>query len=159
MERQGQAEGHYRLEQFCSIDEVEVGASQSYVHTFTDDDLDLFVSKLVSDAPIHKDDEWIRKETGYGRRVVHGVLTAALVSRPLTTLLFKKLQVNGIIHLTSQKFLRPVYTGDTLTVTVTVAEILKDKNRIRCSTDIMNEKGELVMVGEFEEHIVPPARP
>ncbi|MDP6100930.1 MAG: MaoC/PaaZ C-terminal domain-containing protein [Dehalococcoidia bacterium] len=129
------------LGQFRSIDEVEVAVSQSYVHTFTDDDLDMFTDKLVSDAPIYRGDEWTRKETGYGRRVVNGVLTAAVVSRSLTALLFQKLQLNGIIHLATQKFLRPVYTGDILTVTVRLVEILKGKNRIQCSTDILT-KGE-----------------
>ncbi|MEE9202792.1 MAG: MaoC/PaaZ C-terminal domain-containing protein [Dehalococcoidia bacterium] len=157
MEGQSATHGQYRLGQFKAIDQIPVGASQSYVHTFTDEDLDRFINTLVSDAPVHVDDEWTRKETKFGRRVVHGVLTAALVSRPLTALLFEKLQVNGIIHTTRQKFIRPVYTGDTLTVTVTVAEILKDKNRIRCSTEIKNDREEVVLVGELEEYIVPPS--
>ncbi len=151
-------EDHNRTHgQFKTIDEIPIGASQSYEHTFTDEDLDSFIRTLVSDAPVHMDDEWTRKETKFGRRVVHGVITAALVSRPLATLLFQKLQVNGIIHTTRQKFVRPVYTGDRLTITVTVAELLKDKNRIRCSTEIKNDRGEVVMTGELEEYIVAPS--
>ena len=144
--------------QWNNIDQIPIGTSVTYDHTFTDEDLDLFIKKLVSDARIHVDDEWTRRETGFSRRVVHGVLTATLVSRAITKLCFEILQVNGIIHATRQKFVGPVYTGDKLTVTLKVNRIMRDENRMLCDTQVVNDRGETVMVGELEEYIIPPAK-
>ena len=79
----------------------------------------------------------------FGARVVHGCLADSFVS----TVLGMKLPGKGTIFLEkSVKYLKPVYIGDTVTATVTVAEIM-ERGRVSFDVSYTNQKGEEVISG------------
>ena len=83
-------------------------------------------------------------KTSFGRRIAHGLYTASLISAVLGT----RLPGPGAIYISQTlNFRAPVKIGDTVEVTVTVAELLPEKSRARlaciCAVD-----GEVVLDGE-----------
>ena len=79
----------------------------------------------------------------FGARVVHGCLADSFVS----TVLGMKLPGKGTIFLEkSVKYLKPVYIGDTVTATVTVAEIM-ERGRVSFDVSYTNQNGEEVISG------------
>ena len=78
-------------------------------------------------------------------RICHGALTAGLVSTALGT----KMPGQGCLYLSqNSKFIRMVRFGDTLTVKLTVIEKDDVKKRVTISTEVFNQKDELVLTGE-----------
>src|SRR4030095_1376161 len=73
--------------------------------------------------PIHLDEEFA-KTTRFGNRIAHGMLSGAFISAVLGYEFVEK----KIIYLSqSMKFTAPVYIGDTVTTTATIANIREDK--------------------------------
>ena len=84
--------------------------------TITNEDIIKFIDITGDDQPLHTDEEYA-KTTRFGTRVVHGMLTASLVSGVLGT----KLPGPGCILISSSfSFANPVKIGDTVDITVTV---------------------------------------
>jgi len=54
------------------------------------------------------------------------------------------------------KFTAPVFIGDTVTATATVASIRKDRGIVTLRTDCTNQEGETVVTGEAVVMILPP---
>ena len=83
--------------------------------------------------------------SSFGERIVHGMLTASLLS----ALLAMKLPGPGAIYLSqSLRFLRPVKLGDTVTARVEIVSIDIDKRRLTLATFIRNARGKNVVDGE-----------
>ena len=81
----------------------------------------------------------------FGRRIVHGFLTAGMISALLGT----QLPGIGSIYVAQTfKFLAPVYIGDTVTASVEVTAIREDKRLVTLRTDCVNAEGTLVLTGE-----------
>ena len=65
----------------------------------------------------------------------------------MSTVLGMKLPGKGTIFLEKNvKYLKPVYIGDTVTATVTVAEIM-ERGRVSFDVSYTNQKGEEVISG------------
>jgi acyl dehydratase len=54
------------------------------------------------------------------------------------------------------RFLKPVFVGDTLTARYTIERIDDDKRRTHSKVEILNQRGELVVVGEHLMKWLPP---
>ncbi len=94
--------------------------------------------------PLHLDAEYA-KQTRFGARIAHGLLSASLLSTANAALL----GVPGGIYIEQNiRFKNPVYVGDTLTARAEVIEIIADRRRLRTHTTIVNQKGDLVIDGE-----------
>jgi acyl dehydratase len=90
---------------------IAVGERVEIQHTFSADDVAAF-AKLSGDYhPLHIDDSYA-ETTRFGRRVVHGMLVASLLSQIVGMKLPDTILVSQ-----SLKFQKPVYIGDCLTVT------------------------------------------
>jgi acyl dehydratase len=101
-----------------TIDQVAVG--DTFVDRRVVDDAAVRTFAAVSgDAnPVHLDEAYAAS-TRFGRRIAHGALLGAYVSKVLGM----DLPGPGAIYLTqSMEFLAPVYVGDTVEVAVTVTE-------------------------------------
>ncbi len=107
----------------------------------------MFAAVSGDNYPLHVDESYAR-ETRFGRRVAHGLLTASLLSATNGLLLQRP---GGISLAQTLRFLRPVYAGDTITACSEVVEILAAKRRLRCRTTCTNQRGELVVDGEALE--------
>lgn len=123
---------------------IKIGDSASYSRTFSEEDVCLYAGVTGDCNSVHLDEEYARN-TVFKGRVVHGMLTAGLISTVLGT----KLPGLGTIYLSqSIKFLAPVRIGDTVTATVRVTVIDREKNKIRLETVCTNQFGKEVLTGE-----------
>lgn len=121
-----------------------VGQKASFRKTITDADILLFSAVSGDINPIHIDDVYAIT-TKFGRRVVHGMLTASLLSAVMGT----KLPGPGAIYLSQTlKFLKPVYVNDTISAMVEITEITEKPSRVRLLTTCFNQHNECVLEGE-----------
>ena len=82
------------------------------------------------------------------------MLTAGFISAIIGT----KLPGPGTIYIGQNlKFRAPVRIGDTITASVAVTEIIKEKNRVKLITTCINQDGTLVLDGEA--FVSPPKAP
>lgn len=124
-------------------EELFVGQTAQLSKTITETDIILFSAVSMDTNAIHLDEEYA-KTTRFGTRIVHGMLTGSVIS----SVLANRLPGPGTIFLSqTMKFLAPVHPGQTLTAKVTVAEIVKEKNRVRLET-VCTVGGKEVLTGE-----------
>lgn len=133
------------------FEDLAVGMTDVYTKTITDADIVMFAGVSGDTNPLHLDDEFARG-TRFETRIVHGKLTASLISTVLGT----KLPGPGCIYLSqSLRFLAPVRVGDTVTARVTVRELIHEKRRARLET-LCTVGDTTVIEGEALVHV--PAR-
>ena len=134
----------YDLKRF---EEFRVGDAAEYSKTFRADDVAQFAALSGDFYPLHLDADFARR-TRFGAPVVHGMLTASLLSTTNGLLL----QMPGGISVEQTlRFLRPVFLGDTITARSEVVEIFTETRRLRCRTTCVNQRGEIVITGEAIE--------
>jgi len=94
----------------------------------------------VRPLSIHTDPEWA-KAKGFHTTIAQGMMSTAYVSALMTTSVGEGFVVGGQMD---AKFLRPVFCGDTLTVTGTVAGFSREDNRVRVHVTAAahNQQGE-----------------
>ncbi|EMK3394437.1 MaoC family dehydratase [Vibrio parahaemolyticus] len=112
------------------IEELEVGMSASYSQTITDADIKQFAGISGDRNPVHLDEEYA-SQSRYGKRIAHGMNNASFFSALFGT----KLPGKGCVYVSqSLKFRMPVYINDTVTATVIIEKIDKDKRRVYFKT-------------------------
>lgn len=129
-----------------TIDDLVVGQKASFAKTITESDVYTFAGVTGDLNPIHINAEYAR-ETKFQQRIVHGMLTASLVSAVQAT----KLPGPGNLYIRqSLEFRAPVFFGDTITASVEVIAVEPLRNRVHMRTDCRNQDGVLVLTGESE---------
>ena len=126
------------------LDFVEVGQHYVFAKTVGETDVTLFAGITGDFSDTHVNDQYMKEKSNIGRRIAHGLYTASLISAVLGT----RLPGPGAIYISQTlNFRAPVRIGDTVVVTVTVAELIREKSRARlaciCAVD-----GEVVLDGE-----------
>jgi len=133
-----------------TIQDMQVAQSHSIAKTITETDVYLFAGVTGDFNPAHLNAEYA-KNTPFGERIAHGMLSASLISTVLGT----HLPGPGTIYMGQQvKFLAPVHFGDTITATVEVKELIPEKNRAILRTYCTNQDGKIVVDGEAT--VMPP---
>lgn len=129
--------------QHLRFEDIEIGKEAVIQRTITEDDVNTF-GELSGDLnPLHMDEQFASK-TPFGRRVVHGMFTAALVSATHTSLTGP-----GYVYVGQElNFKGPVHIGDTLTVSVTVVEKKTAKSILVMETKVTNQNGQLILDGK-----------
>jgi acyl dehydratase len=128
------------------IDDFAVGQSASFTKTFTDEDVRRFVEITGDTNPLHVDDAFAAR-TRFGRRVLHGMLSASILS----TMVGMRLPGTGAIYRgQTLRFLRPAFVGDTLTAHFVVRSIDRERHLLEIDSWIENAKGERVIEGICE---------
>jgi acyl dehydratase len=129
-----------------TIDDFHAGQHASLRKTFTEDDVRRFIEITGDVNPLHTD-EAFAAQTRFGRRVLHGMLTASLFS----TMVGMLLPGTGAIYRSQTLvFLRPVFIGDTVTAHFVVRAVDRAKHRLDIEAWIENETGERVIEGTCE---------
>ncbi|MGH1461711.1 MAG: MaoC family dehydratase [Neptuniibacter sp.] len=114
------------------LEDLEIGMSDSFAKTITDADVCLFAGISGDTNPVHINDDYAQT-TMFGKRIVHGMFSAALISTVAGT----KLPGPGAIYVDQTiKFKAPVFIGDTATATVTVTDIDERRKRVKCKTEV-----------------------
>jgi len=128
------------------IEDFEPGQHASFTKTFTDEDVRRFIEITGDVNPLHVDDEFAAA-TQFGRRVIHGMLSASIFS----TMVGMLLPGAGAIYRSQTiRFLLPVYVGDTVTAHFVVRSVDRARHRLEIDAWIENEAGERVIEGVCE---------
>ena len=126
------------------IARLSVGDRASMTRAFTQADVEAFARVSGDQNPAHLDEDYA-KGTMFGTRIVHGMLSASLFSALLGT----RLPGLGTIYLgQTLQFRKPVHFDEPITATVTVRDIIADRNRVVLDCLAVNAKGETVITGE-----------
>lgn len=126
--------------------EMKVGDSETLTRTLTEKDIQVFAIMSGDINPAHVDEEYAQSEM-FHKIIGHGMWGGALISTVLGT----QLPGPGTIYLGQTiRFKKPVAIGDTLTVKVTVTEMIPEKNRVIFACECRNQKDEVVMEGQAE---------
>lgn len=140
------------MQQGKTIDQLEIGEKASMRKTFTESDVYSFAQICGDTNPLHTNKEYA-SESLFKERVVHGMLTAGLISAVIGT----RLPGVGTIYLSqSLRFTAPVKFGDTIEAEVEVVAKLEDKNQARLRTICRNQHGQTVIDGEAL--VMPPRK-
>lgn len=98
-------------------DEARIGATFSSTLTVTETHLVLGAG-LIGDFNPHHVDETYARGSRYGARILHGLLTGAIMGAPLG-MYFHGTAIGFLAH--NVRFVAPLRAGDTLTTTWTIA--------------------------------------
>lgn len=129
---------------------IAVGESASFEHHVTADDVDTFATISGDSNPLHVDDAYA-KATSFGKRVVHGMFLCALVSQLVGMHLPGK---RALLMKESLEFSKPVYIGDTVSVSGTVGA--KSESTRILSIDIsITAGGNTVAEGAVSVRVLP----
>jgi 3-hydroxybutyryl-CoA dehydratase len=120
-----------------------IGDSVSETVVVTEKMVALFAEMSGDNNPLHMDEEYA-KSTRFGRRIAHGMLSGALISRVLAM----KLGFGGVYLSQTMKFMNPIYIGDTVIIEVTVAAIREERGIASCTTIVRKSTGEVCVKGE-----------
>lgn len=125
------------------FEDLYIGQKASLQKTFTDADVKLFAGISTDVNPLHISDEFA-KNSIFGKRVVHGMLSASLISAVLANVL----PGPGTIYLGQElKFTAPVYLGDDVKAELTIIEIREDKHIVKLQSNCYNQDGKMVIEG------------
>ena len=133
-----------------TYESLPIGAAESSSQLIDGAAIDAFASAIQSFNPIHTDGDWARANTPYPDRIAHGVMTTALMSRPLVQFC-ERWKIRTALLSTSSKYIRPVVAGDTITTVVCLVEKIDARKRIRFEIESKNQHGEVVMIGKMLE--------
>ena len=146
-----QSRGPYQPSNSIPIEDLALGMTRSVTKTITDLDIQMFAEVSTDRNPVHLDEDYAR-ESLFGGRVAHGMLTAGLFS----AVIGEQLPGHGSVYLAQNlKFTAPVRPGDTVHAMVTVREI--DHTRRRVTLECCATVGDtVVLTGEAK--VLAPSR-
>lgn len=120
-----------------------VGFKASETIRITDKMVRQFAEMSGDYNPIHLDDEYAAT-TRFKRRIAHGMILGALVSR----LLNEKIGSGGIYLAQTLKWTNPVFIEDEITFDLEVTKLHKTRGLGTIETTAKNAAGEIVLKGE-----------
>jgi len=125
------------------FEDLSLGMAERLKKTVAASDVVGFAQLTGDRNPIHLSEHFAAKTT-FRTRIAHGLYTASLISAVLGT----RLPGPGAVYISQTlNFRAPVKIGDTVVVTVTVAELIPEKCRARLSCQC-EVSGEVVLDGE-----------
>ncbi|ANE41210.1 enoyl-CoA hydratase [Fervidobacterium sp. SC_NGM5_O18] len=127
-----------------NIDDIYIGQVYEVKRIVTDEMVKLFAEATGDKNPVHLDEEYA-KNTIFGGRIAHGILSLGIIS----SVLGMEFPGAGTIYLMQNaKFRRPVYIGEEVTVKLIVKEVDREKRRVLLETYVVKENGENAIEGE-----------
>ena len=124
-----------------AFDSIAVGQTFTFRRTFTEGDVALFCGVTGDYNPYHIDDTFAQSSF-FERRNIPGLLTGSMITH-----------IGGMIGFLATEmhfyYDAAVYTGDTITCTVTVAEKDQEKRLLHADATCTNQRGEVVLRARF----------
>lgn len=112
------------------IEDLETGMTASVTKTFTEQDVGMYAALSTDDNPMHMDEAFAAR-TRAGGRVLHGMVTASLISAIIGT----RLPGPGCLWMAQDmRFLGPVRIGDAVRAAATLEDIERGRQRVRLAT-------------------------
>jgi 3-hydroxybutyryl-CoA dehydratase len=126
-----------------SFEDLKIGMFALYSRTITDTDLRNFSGVSGDTNPMHLNEEYA-KTTPFKTAIVHGMLTASLLSTVIGT----KLPGPGCLYVSQTLlFKAPVHVNDTVYAKAIIKELIPEKRRAILQTQCF-VKDVLVLDGE-----------
>lgn len=125
---------HYRLA------DLTPGVTESFTVTITEEMMAQFYAITGDNSPIHMDADYAAGR-GYPGRVVYGMLGASFLSTLAGVYLPGE---HCLLHGVDLKFAKPIFIGDTLTVSGVVDEVNDTFREIIIKASIVNQDGKKV---------------
>ena len=125
------------------FEDLELGMEASYTRTVTEADIGTFAEVSGDKNPVHLDAAYAAKSM-FKERIAHGMLSAGYIS----AVFGMEMPGPGAIYISQTlNFRAPVRIGDQVDVTVTVAELIPERQRARltCTCTVADE---VVLDGE-----------
>ncbi len=139
-----------RLRRVC-IEDIEVGMSACVERLLDEEAVRAFATLSGDVNPVHLDAEYAAS-TRFGRPIVHGLLTASLISTVVGT----RLPGLGSIYVSQAlRFRAPVFVGDLVRACARVEQVDRRRRRVVLQTRCL--VGEKVVV-DGEAVMLAPAR-
>ncbi len=124
--------------------DLSVGQAVERSREMTEDLVNRYAELTGDFSPVHVD-EAAARNTRFGTRIAHGMLSAGFLS----AVIGMELPGPGAIWVAqSFKFKQPVKLGDTVTWRVEVRELFPEKKRAILTTVAKNQRSEIVIEGE-----------
>ena len=129
---------------------VKVGDSVTFAKTVAETDIYLFAG-ITGDFSVNHVNEQYMARSKFGHRIAHGALIIGYMST-CSTMMIDKCQGTArdetpvSLGYDRVRFLAPVFIGDTVTLTYTIAEIDLQKRQSLADINVINQNGALVTV-------------
>lgn len=124
-------------------EKLKIGMSYSMSKAFTSEEVEAFSKLSMDNNPLHTNTEFAERSM-FGKKIVHGFLTASLFSAIIGT----KFPGEGSVYLNqNMTFLHPVFHNQIVTATVTVIELFPEKHRVLLETVCKDELGVVLITG------------
>lgn len=134
------------------IEDLEEGMAASISRTFTEQDVAAYAGLSTDDNPLHMDEEFAAL-TRTGGRVIHGMITASLISAIIGT----RLPGPGCLWMAQDmRFLKPVRIGEHVHAMAQVSGIRRERQHVLLET--VCRVGDSVVV-DGHATVWVPARP
>ena len=127
-----------------TFDQIEIGLTKEFHINITQSLVDDFAKISGDFSPIHMDDEFA-KSTKFGKKIVHGMLLASLLSRMVGMYLPGKYALYSSQTL---EFHNPCFIGDEIFVSSVVNDKSESTKIIKIESKITNKKNDLLLYGE-----------
>jgi 3-hydroxybutyryl-CoA dehydratase len=127
---------------------VKVGDTVTFAKTVGETDIYLFAG-ITGDFSVNHVNEQYMAHSKYGRRIAHGALLVGYMSTCSTMMIDKchgaTLEKTPVsLGYDRVRFLSPVFIGDTVTLTYTIAEVDPQKQQSLADISVINQDGVLV---------------
>ena len=126
---------------------LEVGDAVTFSKTVGESDVYLFAGITGDFSPNHVNKE-VMGSTPYKERIAHGVLSIGFASTTSTLMIEKSGGKAVSLGYDRIRFVGPIFIGDTVTVTYTIAEIDEENLRTRAEIQVANQRGEVCTVAQ-----------
>jgi 3-hydroxybutyryl-CoA dehydratase len=129
---------------------VKIGDQVSFAKTVGETDIYLFAG-ITGDFSVNHVNEQYMARSKYGKRIAHGALIVGYMST-CSTLMIDKCQGTALgetpvsLGYDKVRFLGPVFIGDTVSLTYTIAEADAQKRQSFADIRVINQNGDLVAV-------------
>ena len=136
---------------------LKVGDTTSFTKTVSESDVYQFAGITGDFSPNHVNKAYMEKSS-YGRLMAHGALIVGFMSTVSTQIIAHSREAEETpvsVGYDKVRFLKPVFLGDTITVTYTVSEIDVVRRRSTAGIEVTNQNDELVAVASHILQWVP----
>jgi 3-hydroxybutyryl-CoA dehydratase len=136
---------------------VEVGSKASFTKTVSESDVYMFAGITGDFSPNHVNKAYMEKSS-YGKLMVHGALMVGFMSTASTMAIAHvrdAAETPVSLGYDRIRFLKPVFMGDTITVTYEFISIDKHTKRSVADIKITNQDDELTTVSQHILKWVP----
>ena len=130
---------------------VPIGREVTFTKTVSESDVYLYAGITGDFSPNHVDQTYMER-SAWGRRMAHGMLLVGFVSTASTMAIADTredtAQTPVAVGMDRLRFLKPVFIGDTVTVSYRIDRFDATKRRTFAKAEVKNQDGELVAIAD-----------